>query len=954
MWPLRRCDVSSEERWRTIERVYHDALARDPGERSAFVRDACGGDESLRREVDSLLTYAERSTEFMQTQAIDVVARAGFQAQGGATPLVGQIVGPYEIAALLGSGGMGDVYRARDRKLQRDVAIKILPDLFLKDTDRRARFEREARLLAALNHPHIGAIYGFEDRDGVHALVLELVDGQTLAERLHGHPIPVGEALTIARQIAEALAAAHEKGIVHRDLKPANVALTRDGVVKVLDFGLAKASQEATAFGEASDGETIAGLILGTAAYMSPEQARGKAVDSRTDVWAFGCVLWEMLTGRKAFAGATSSDSIAAILARDPDWDLLPADTPPGIAGLLRHCLEKDPMRRLHHMADARIEIDEVIGARSGAGAASVLPRRRRRLALSTVIVAGIVAAILVALLVSRAAAPAAPTRLSVSAPGIISPQLSAAISPDGRRLAFVSTGGSGKLMLWVRALDMLEARVLPGTENAAHPFWSPDGRVLGFLADGKLKKIDAAGGAVETLADSAVRNGPSWGRSGTIVFTSRIGELDAVRADGGPVSNVVPSDLSARRAAWPFFLPDGRHFLFHRQGSTPEDRGIFVASIDSTGITPVTRTEYKAVYSSGYLLFVRDESLFAQRFDPDRLELSGEPRRVADGIWTNASAGQASFSVSENGVLAYVNAHLLDLQLAWFDRSGRRLDSVGQPGRYVGSPALSPDGTRVAIAQGSPLKEHVWLIDANGAGSGRITFGPNRDISPVWSADGRRVAFESAADRGTMFNLKNASGDGDEEPLFTFDRPAALADWSRDGRFLVFTMRGEKSLSDLWVLPLSDNRRPAPFLETAFNKTQAQISPDGRWIAYTSYESGGDEVYVQGFPTPGSKRQVSTAGGVQPRWRSDGKELFYLAPDQRLMAVPVASGAALEIGAAAPLFKTRLIPQGSQSIGLSTRYAVSPDGQRFLCIVPPDDSGPPITVVLNWMAALQ
>ncbi len=854
---------------------------------------------------------------------------------------------------------MGEVYRARDTRLSRDVAIKILPEIFTADPDRRARFQREARLLASLNHPHIGAIYGVEDRNGIQGLVLELVEGQTLGARLHAGPLPVPEALTIARQIAEALEAAHDKGIVHRDLKPANITITRDGVVKVLDFGLAKARADHST-PDLSDSPTATmtgtreGVILGTAPYMSPEQARGTPVDKRSDIWAFGCVLWEMLTGRKPFAGETVPDTIAAILNREPDWHGLPTGIPPGATRLLHRCLQKDPKRRLHDIVDARLEIEDALESPPAVAASPRRPGRGVRwrrisiVALIAVSLAAIAAA--VAIFLRRAPDATTPTRLSVFTPGLISPQLSATISPDGHQLAFVSTGGSGKLMLWIRALDALEARVLPGTENAAHPFWSPDGRLIGFQADGKIRTVEVAGGAVQTLADSPIRAGATWGRDGAILFIPRGGELATVPAGGGPISMVISREISRGTAMWPHFLPDGRHFLYVSSGSTPDERGVYVGSLDSKDTKQVLQSEFKAAYASGYLLFVRGETVMAQPFDLERLEVTGQPSRVADGVWGAAAARQASFSVSQTGVLAYVNAASSHTQLTSFDRAGRRLGPVGPSARYAGSPQLSPSGRRVAITR----DRHIWLLDMDGQSTSRITFGPLADNTPVWSPDGNRLAFLSnRPPQGWRVYVVSASGGGSEELLFEAGSIGLLQDWSSDGRFLVYTAGGKQSSSDLWLLPLVGDRRPRPFLETAFNKVQAQISPDTRWIAYTSYESGNDEVYVQSFPEPGSKRQVSIGGGVQPRWRQDSKELFYLALDQQLMAVPLEGGTTFEPGTATPLFKTRSLPHGSQSIGLATLYDVSPDGQRFVSYGAPEEMGPPITVVLNWMAAL-
>lgn len=954
--------MSTPARWHHVERLYHAALALDEPERSAFVRDASEGDEALRREVDSLLAYSSDPRRFLETPAIEVLASGFVEPHQIPSTSSRQRLGPYEIGALLGSGGMGDVYRARDTTLGRDVAIKILPAIFTSDPQRRARFDREARVLAALNHPHIAAIYGVEHHDDVHGLVLELVEGQTLAERLRTGPLPIDEALTLATEIAEALEAAHERGIVHRDLKPANVTVTRDGRVKVLDFGLAKAGAGGTpdvTRGPIEPGDrTLEGVIFGSAAYMSPEQARGKAVDKRTDIWAFGCVLWEMLTARRCFGGETVSDTIAAVLEREPDWALLPAATPAGVARLLRRCLEKDPKRRLHDIADARIDIEEALRAPVSPSlpqaprAAPLL--RSRRIWIGAAMVAVLAAlTIVAAIYLHRPPAAMTATRLSLSTPGLLSPQLSAAISPDGRHVAFVATGDSGKLMLWIRSLDSMDARVLQGTENAAHPFWSPDGRFLGFLADGKVKKIEAGGGPVHTLADAAERAGPSWSKDGRILFVSAPGELGTVPADGGPIATVVRRRQSGLQVSWPHFLPDGRHFLYF-VGAAGDQRGVYVGSIDSGQTKQILRTDVKAAYASGYVLFVRDETLMAQPFDLERLELTGTPSRVADGIWAWRGAGQASFSVSPTGVLAYVSAAMQRFQIGWFDRAGRSLGTLGPPRRYAGVPQLSPDARHVAIEEGPSTSHHIWVMDIAGESTSRVSFGAIRDVAPVWSPDGRRIAFLSQGTEGMTLYVRNADGSGSEEPLFEFESVLTIGDWSPDGRFIVYTARGARGASDIWVLPLFGDRRPQPFRQTAFNKTQVQVSPDSRWIAYTSYESGRDEVYVESFPTGGSKRQISAGGGVQPRWRSNGQELYYVAADQRLMAVPVDGSATFQAGVPIPLFRTGVFPHGSQSFGLPTMYDVSPDGQRFLCMVPPEEAYAPITIVLNWMAALK
>ena len=954
------------DRWQRIEELYHAARTRPAPERAAFLDDACAGDGALRGDVESLLAQPVSGNGLFGVPAF--AAAAQLVSQPDASPLTGRTIGAYQLQGLLGAGGMGEVYRARDTKLGRDVAIKVLPEVFTTDPQRLARFEREARLLAALNHPHIGAIYGLEDADGVRALLLELVEGETLADRIRRGPLPTTEALTIARQIAVALDAAHEKGIVHRDLKPANIKITPEGVVKVLDFGLAK-----LAAGESNPdlshsptvtvGGTRDGVILGTAAYMSPEQARGKPVDKRTDIWAFGCVLYEMLTGRLAFGRETITDTLAAVVDRDPEWNDLPPATPPSVVRLLRRCLEKDPKRRLHDVADVGIEIDDAL-------AVSVRPpvsdlrggshglARFRSGAIFAALAALAVCIAAVAIYLSRVPGDAVgTTRLSISAPGVLTPQTSVAVSPEGRRVAFVSTDPSGRSMLWVRELDSLEPRALVGTEDAAHPFWSPDGRSLAFLAGGKLKRVDIGGSGVLTLADVTFRTGGSWSRDGTILFSPRLGELATISATGGPVTTILKgSDF----VGWPCFLPDDRHFLFFRGGAASgrasDNRGVYLGSLDSKETARLIASDFKAAYADpGYLLFVRGETLMAQPFDAVRLELGGEPAVVAEGIWGARGAGQASFSVSQTGVLAYVNSTLWNLQLTWVDRTGRSLGSLGPPDRYAIHPQIAPDGSRMAITRGPVGNQNIWVLRLGDGSPSRLTFGPGADFQPIWSSDGRRILFQTSREAGPLkLFLEDAAGARPEEAVGAIGDNAHLWDWSRDARFIVYSMIGPKGAADLWVLPLAGDRKPFPFAESAFHKTQAQVSPNGQWIAYTSYESGRDEVYVESFPAPGSRRQISPAGGMQPRWRQDGTELFYLRSDQYMMAVPLKAGSAFEAGVPTPLFRSRIIPQGSQSIWFDTAYDVMPDGQRFLFTGPPDDPSPPMTVVLNWPGALK
>ena len=869
----------------------------------------------------------------------------------------GTRVGPFEIKELLGVGGMGEVYRARDGKLNRDVALKVPADVFSSDAERLTRFEREAQLLAALNHPHIAQIYGVVDADGTGcptAIVMEHVDGITLAGRIGQGRVSAHEALLMARQIAEALEAAHERGIVHRDLKPSNIKVRSDGSIKVLDFGVAKLLTEGDALNAADAATATAvatqhGAFLGTIPYMSPEQARGLPVDRRADVWAFGCVLFELLTGSPAFAGPTIPDTVAAILERDPDWAQLPPSTPPHVVRVLRRCLQKDLKLRLRDCGDLRLDIDEALSTEV---ASQPSPPARSQLAIMWIAAAIVGAGALGALAALYPWTPRsliAPTRLSISVPGTITSQSAPAIAPDGRRIAFVTTSASGQSTLWLRAFDSVDARELPGTANAAHPFWSPDGRWIAFLSEGKLKKIPADGGSVQVLADKALRAGGSWGADAMIVFVPAVGQLASVSANGGPPSPIaLPGHLSP---GWPHFLPDGRHFLFLDNG-VPGSRTIYVGAVGSTEIKPVLKNDFRALYSdAGYLLFARDENLMAQPFDVDQFATTGDAVIVASGVWGARGAGQASISAA-GSMIAYVNSSLWNSQLVGFERSGKPLGPVGAPDRYQGQdPQLSPDGRQIAISRDF---RDIWVVNVGDGSSSRFTFSSAASGPPLWSADSSAVVFRVAGEGAKSRVVEKHVDSGAEDVLFEMAGPVVLQDWSADGKYLLYYTFGSASGLDLWVLPLVGIRKPIPYLRNGFNCNQAQISPNAKWLAYTCNETGGDEVYVDSFPQPGNKHQISN-GGVMPRWRKDGKELFYLSTSQHLMSVRVqAADATFVTSAPMQLFKTTLIAQGSQSIGFATLYAVSPDGTRFVINDQPQDPGPPISVVLNWTGVLK
>jgi eukaryotic-like serine/threonine-protein kinase len=857
----------------------------------------------------------------------------------------GTKLGPYEILAAIGAGGMGEVYRARDTKLGRDVAIKVLPT-FARDAERMARFQREAKVLATLSHPNIAAIHTLEDSGSTRALVMELAEGPTLADRIAQSPIPIEDALKIARQICDALEYAHEKGIVHRDLKPANIKIAPDDTVKILDFGLAKALESGPSVEEIANSPTLSrmatqtGVLLGTAAYMAPEQAKAKPVDRRADIWAFGCVLYEMLTGKKAFEGDAVTETLAAVLKNEPDWSRLPAATPMRVRVLLQRCLQKDPKQRLRDIGDARISFDEVL---SGGPAPTFVMGQRP-----------VAPVPLVRFKVSL------PEKTVLAASGVIG------LSPDGRHLAFVGASADGVMRLWIRSLDSIEVKPLLGSElSASRPFfWSPDSRYIVFDAGGRLKRIDLSGGVAQTVCDSpggAV--GGSWNRDGVIILGNSQGGLMRASANGGSASPLTTLDSSSGEIhhVFPSFLPDGRHFIYLRLSSKAENSGICIGSLDAKPEEQDSKlllmTKFGAVYvppsdaGPDQLLFVRDGRLLAQPFDARQLKLSGDPVTVAEQVGTFLDAGL--FSASANGILAYIAGRSYEGQLAWFDQKGRRLGTIGEPGLYL-SVALSPDGTRAVVSR-LAAQMNLWLIDLSRGTSSRFTFGPSSAMCGTWSPDGSRIVFAS----GSTFDLyqKSASGVRADEPLLKSIDLKLPMSWSHDDRYLLYAITNPKtSKRDLWVLPLEGEKTPFPLLSAEFNHRNGQLSRDDRWIAYTSDESGRDEVYVRTFsPEPSGaaseegKWLISTAGGSEPRWRGDGNELYYLAPDRKLMAVQLAINGGLVAGLPKALFQA---PQITSTFPYA--WDVTPDGKRFLFAGQPEQREAPFTVVLNWTSLLK
>jgi Tol biopolymer transport system component len=883
----------------------------------------------------------------------------------------GHKLGPYEIVSSLGAGGMGEVYRGRDTRLSRDVAIKVLPAAFANDVQYMARFEREAQLLAALNHPNIATVYGIEQG----ALVMELVEG----EELHG-PLGLEEALAIARQIALGLEAAHDRGIVHRDLKPANIKITPGGVVKILDFGLAKTAGElpAGAAGSATVSPTLslamtqAGTILGTAAYMSPEQARGKPVDKRADIWAFGAVFYEMLTGKRLFEGEDLTETLASVVKDRPDLSAAPAQ----VRRLLERCLEKDPKKRLRDIGDVWDLLQDAPAPAAAAGQGT-----GRRRAWVWPAAAGLFAVLAGAVsFVHFREQPPKPevTRFAVPAPEksifIGTPP---AISPDGRTLAFAASIPDGRTQIWLKPMNSLEARVLPGTDGVGAPiFWSPDGRSLAYSGPrlSGLMRIELAGGPPQTLEcpQVAFTSAPlgDWSSAGTIVFHVAEG-LMQVPAGGGTcslVTRVDPKRGELRHSA-PSFLPDGRHFLYLRLGKEEHDSGVYVGSLDSKpeaqSTSPILKGASSARYvaapgsSHGYVMFLRGNTLMAQRFDAGAFSVVGDAVPIAERVSDGANADNGMFTASGNGTLIYHTGEIGgNRQLTWYDRSGKSLGQVGGPGNYV-SLSLSPDGKRAAIDRLDNAQNNydVWIHDLAPGTTNRFTFDPAPDYSPVWSPDGSRIVW--SAQRGGTYSLYRKASDfsGEETAL---PQPKSTApiypdDWSRDGRFLLYTAVGAAGDTDLWLLPLQGEAKPVLFLGSRFNESQGRFSPDGRYVAYVSNESGKGEVYVRSITPdgkPGGQQMISQGGGQQPLWRRDAKELFYLW-GSKVMAVPVTTAPTFQrTGAPVALFTGPIYQGGS---GTLRRWDVTPDGQKFLMVTALTEVvSEPIMVVLNWTGLLR
>ncbi len=900
--------------------------------------------------------------------------------------MIGQKFGNYRILEKIGAGGMGEVYRAHDERLGRDVALKVLPPAFSTQADRQARFEREAKLLATLNHPNIASLYGVEDANGVRALVMELVEGPTLADRLNSGALPLEEALGIAKQIVEALEAAHDRGIIHRDLKPANIKLTADERVKVLDFGLARAMEDDPAANldqspTLSALATKAGIILGTAAYMSPEQAKGKPCDRRADVWSFGVVLYEMLAGRQLYSGETASEILAAVIKEEPDWSALPANTPPTIRKLLRRCLTKDPKRRLQAIGEARIAIEEYA---TDPNADSVVistiaarPADWRRLLPWTLAGLFLLAAALALWSPWRTEKIEQPMRLTVElgADATVATVFGSAVilSPDGTRLAFIGIADDQKRRVYLRPLDQLEATPLSGTEGAIDPFFSPDGQWIGFFADAKLKKIATQGGAPIVLCDAGAPRGGAWGEDGTIIFAPQtVGGLFRVSSAGGTPEALTTLDTGEGETThrWPQVLPGGKAVLF----SSPALRGSSRSRIMVYSFSAGAHKEVQAggMYGRylpaagqpmGSLVYIQEGTLFAAPFDLDKLEMTAQPVPVLEEVISNVGTAGAQFDFSRTGALVFLRGKGVgeDAPLYWLNAQGKSQPLRNVPARYD-FPRFSPDGKRLAVAVFDGANADVWVYDWVRDNMSRLTFDSARDGTPVWTPDGRRITFSSERGGGPgNIYWQRADGTGAIERLIESKNAQAPWSWNPAGKVLAFTETHPETGPDIWVLPMEGDERtgwkpgkPQVFLSTPFSEGAPAFSPDGRWVAYISNETGTPEVYVRPFAGSSGKWQISSGRAGWPRWSPNGRELFYADPTGRIMvATYTATGSSFLADKPRIWSEARFL-----FLGFRPTFDLHPDGKRFVVLMRPGAESEfginKATLILNFSEELR
>jgi len=880
--------------------------------------------------------------------------------------VTGTKLGRYEIRSQLGAGGMGEVYLAHDPKINREVAIKVLPAMVASDEQRLKRFEQEVQATGKLNHPNILAVYDVEAHDGAPYVVYELLEGETLRGRLRGGALSTRKAVDFAAQIANGLSAAHAKGIVHRDLKPDNIFITNDGHLKILDFGLAKLIEPISNVNDQTDVltrkvNTDPGAVMGTAGYMSPEQVRGRAVDHRTDVFSFGAVFYEMLSGRRAFHGESAVETLNAILKEDPaDLTTTNPNIAPALERIVSHCLEKNPDRRFQSATDIAFALESLSNATSHSSLPTVTEmsagtkwNRERMIWIAVCALLLVTASAFAFARFARSTPPNATVRLALATPDNATFPARVTISPDGSLVVFIATNASGKRVLWLRPLNSTVAKQLEGTEGASSPFWSPDSRYIGYFANKKLLKIDASGGQPQTLCDSAEVSGGSWNADGTILLPGLEG-LYRVSAQGGTPK--LTTKLGPREEAhrWPYFLPDGRHFLFLADAARKEDHSIRIGSLDSQETKALFSGISRVAYAApGYLLYVNQGSLVVQPFNAAAEKITGDPKTLVEHIAEVGMNHEFDFSVSETGVLAYQTGDP-NSELVWFDRSGKKLGTIGEPRNY-GMVSLSPDGQSIAasLMDSDGRVADIWLLDLKRDNiATRLTFEPSMEGDPVWSPDGRKILFSSTRSSSGSIDLyqKPAGGTGDDQLLLGSNAAKFPTSWSRDGKFIIFENWALKSQGALWVLSLSDNQAKPLLQSTTYDQFQGQISPDGHYIAYTSNELGKWDVYIQPLALTGEKWRISSNGGVMPLWRNDGKELFYITTEGALMSVEITTSPKFEGGVPRQLFQANM-----KSINQGWCYGVTNDGQRFLVNTFVQNlNSAAMTIVLNWTTDLK
>jgi eukaryotic-like serine/threonine-protein kinase len=889
----------------------------------------------------------------------------------------GNKLGPYEIQSPLGAGGMGEVYRALDTRLHRTVAVKILASHLSSSPELKQRMEREARAISSLNHPHICQLYDIGSQDGVDFLVMEFLEGETLAERLRKGPIPLNEIYKIAIAVAEALALAHRQGIVHRDLKPGNIMLTQSGA-KLMDFGLAKpigvptpgsASSMAPSFTAAATLSgpsplsplTTAGTIIGTIQYMSPEQIEGKEADARSDIFAFGAVLYEMVAGKRPFEGKSQLSLASSILEKDPDpISVLKPQTPPALDHLLTTCLQKNPEDRYLAAHDIKLELQWIAADRSTPPVAAPEPPqapKRERIGWAIVAISALLLGIAAGLLLHRPAPPAQSVRTVIDAPVNTTLNLSGdfagppVLSPDGSTIAFAATGTNGKATIWVRPLNVLEAHPLPGTESAIFPFWAPDGRALGFFTEGKLETIDLDGGSPQVICDAPFARGGAWTPDGVILFSPNTQTpIMRVSVNGGAPTPLTTVDaLQHTSHRWPFLLPDGKHFLYlaiHHDTSKTANNTIYYASLDGRMNRPLFRSQSNAVYANGFVLFARGDQLVAQPFDPDKGTISDEPHILARGVMNDVTTWHMDASAAGNGVMIYGAGGNADLQLVWLDRTGKKISTIADKFTNLMGARISPQGDRVALQIDVGIND-IWVLDLARGVRTRLTFGPVQNTTPVWSPDGKWIAYASVRNSRSNLYRKRSDGSGAEEVLLSNEQVDTVEDWSRDGKYLLYS-RGAIGLdAELWAVPLTGEPKPWLVVPHAAVLYGSRLSPDGHWLAYESNESGTVQMYIVPFRGGQGKWQLTSNGSSGPAWTGDGKELFHMDPGFNLFVSSVNEvDGAPQIGSPQQIPITTSAPQ--------VFYDISPDGKKILIDNVAQQVSPSVTVVTNFTAGLK